>query len=190
MYKCCAGVVNYLSAIVRGFFPSRTTNHAGPSLRQLHSVKRNSGCRSPMGARVFPESQSSWYFRRLSCLRPAARALFSHTQYSLVMRRPEEVSLAEEDPRREGTEYIHVAEDHHPSHAYEREGDAMTTDVRWCLAAIVNESRDEAAGSPEGISPSSKRNSTMAALTRNWLWQAAVRPLSLSCNVRRCCSAG
>ena len=52
-------------------------------LQSIYSVKRKSGCRSPMGARVFPESHSSWYLLRLSCLRPSARALFSHTQYIL-----------------------------------------------------------------------------------------------------------
>ncbi len=46
-------------------------------------MKRNSGCRSPIGARVLPESHSSWYLVKLSCLRPSARALFSQKQYVL-----------------------------------------------------------------------------------------------------------
>lgn len=48
-----------------------------------HSVNRNDGERSPIGARVLPVSHSSWYFSICPSRRPSARALFSQMQYAL-----------------------------------------------------------------------------------------------------------
>ena len=51
----------------------------------IYRVYLKSGCLSPIGALVSPASQSSWYFSRLLSLLPAARAEFSHLQYSLYL---------------------------------------------------------------------------------------------------------
>lgn len=52
----------------------------------IYRVYMKSGLRSPMGARVFPESHNSWYFSILPCRRPSRRALFSYMQYALLCR--------------------------------------------------------------------------------------------------------
>ena len=48
--------------------------------RNIYSVKRKSGCLSPIGACVLPSSTKVLYLIKLSSLFPSLRALFSHKQ--------------------------------------------------------------------------------------------------------------
>jgi hypothetical protein len=75
-----------LSTILQAFFPCIHVTSISVFLfmqsyrRSIYSVKRKSGCLSPIGACVLPSCTKVLYFIKLFSLFPSLRALFSHKQ--------------------------------------------------------------------------------------------------------------